>query len=81
VQPLTDNNINATYQHVNVIAPACELLVAGVNHAFSAGMDFVEGLLAITAVHPMDKEALRMMLESAGESWSVIDELLATQQL
>jgi len=43
---------------------------------FAAGVDPVEGLLGIVAVHPMTEEAARSYLERSGADWSVAQQLL-----
>lgn len=48
---------------------------------FIATGDIYEDILSITAVHPIREEALRLMVDHAGESWLVVEELLAQKRL
>jgi len=38
-------------------------------------------LLSITAVHPMRREAVERLLERAGATWSVVDNLVERNKL
>jgi hypothetical protein len=50
-------------------------------NAFALTGDVVEDLLAITAVHPMRKDAMQDFLERAGANWSIVETLIAEDQL
>jgi hypothetical protein len=43
--------------------------------------DLEQDLLGITAVHPMRKEAVDRYLERAGETWAVVERLVAQGDL
>jgi wyosine [tRNA(Phe)-imidazoG37] synthetase (radical SAM superfamily) len=81
VKPPSEEVINAAFQRIKEIVPSTELLVGAGSHAFVSSGDFIEDLLGITAVHPMDEMAVDHMLKTAGESWSSIDKLLTSKQL
>jgi hypothetical protein len=53
-----------------------ELLVGYDGDAFACTGDAAHDLLSITAVHPMREEAVRRLLDQAGESWAVVGDLL-----
>jgi hypothetical protein len=50
-------------------------------NAFALTRDVVKDLLAITAVHPMRKDAMQDFLERAGANWSIVETLIAEDQL
>lgn len=54
-----------------------ELLVGDEGVAFSSTGDARADLLAITAVHPMREDAVTCLLARAGESWALVDALVA----
>lgn len=48
---------------------------------FIATGNIYEAILSIAAVHPIREEALRFMIDHAGEEWKVVEELLAQKKL
>jgi wyosine [tRNA(Phe)-imidazoG37] synthetase (radical SAM superfamily) len=58
-----------------------EMLVADEGNAFASTGDAREDLRAITAVHPMRREAVADLLARCGEGWSVVEELVAEGRL
>jgi wyosine [tRNA(Phe)-imidazoG37] synthetase (radical SAM superfamily) len=73
--------LNRVYQTVSLIMPGVELLTGYEGDAFSSTGDFTEDLLAITAVHPMRKDAVIKLLGKTGQDWSVVQQLLARKAL
>ncbi|MCL7422443.1 MAG: hypothetical protein M8364_16255 [Methylobacter sp.] len=57
--------------------PGVELLTGYEGNAFSSTGNFTNDLLAITAVHPMRKDAVLKLLGKTGQDWSVVQQLLA----
>jgi len=58
-----------------------ELLIGYEGNAFAASGDPEEDLLSITAVHPMQEQAVAALLGRTGAGWSVVGELCARGQL
>jgi wyosine [tRNA(Phe)-imidazoG37] synthetase (radical SAM superfamily) len=58
-----------------------ELLNSSEGDAFSGGGNAAEDLLAITAVHPMRRQAVQGLLERSGSGWSLMLELLKEGRL
>lgn len=83
-RPTADSNVYAAcaetltrvYQTVNEVMPRVELLSGYEGNAFSSTGDFVEDILAITAVHPMRKDAVMKLLEKNHQDWRVVQILL-----
>jgi len=61
--------------------PRVELLLGYEGDAFTATGDPAADLLAITAVHPMRREAVADLLARAGADWGVVEGLVASGQL
>jgi wyosine [tRNA(Phe)-imidazoG37] synthetase (radical SAM superfamily) len=58
-----------------------ELLVGDEGNAFATTGDARADLLAITAVHPMQEDAVADLLARAGQGWPVVEELVADGRL
>ncbi|MGB5156676.1 radical SAM protein [Desulfobacterium sp. N47] len=58
-----------------------EYLIGYEGNAFAFTSDIEKDLLSITAVHPMRKEAVNMLLSKAGSSWDVVDRLVTQGDL
>jgi wyosine [tRNA(Phe)-imidazoG37] synthetase (radical SAM superfamily) len=58
-----------------------ELLIGYEGNAFASTGNPVEDLLAITAVHPMQEQAVAQLLERTGADWTVVGELRDRGQL
>jgi wyosine [tRNA(Phe)-imidazoG37] synthetase (radical SAM superfamily) len=58
-----------------------ELLIGYEGNAFAASGNPREDLLSITAVHPMQEQAVAALLGRTGADWSVVGELCAGGQL
>jgi wyosine [tRNA(Phe)-imidazoG37] synthetase (radical SAM superfamily) len=64
-------------QQVNTV----EYLVQHEDNSFVSTGDAAKDLLAITGVHPMRREAVMAYLNRAGESWDLVEELVAGQEM
>jgi hypothetical protein len=53
-----------------------EFLMGYEGDDFSAAGDPRENLLGVTAVHPLRDQAVAELLDRAGASWAVVEELL-----
>jgi wyosine [tRNA(Phe)-imidazoG37] synthetase (radical SAM superfamily) len=58
-----------------------ECLIQYEGNAFALTGDVVKDLLGITAVHPMRKDAVRDFLQRGGAHWSLVEDLIAADQL
>jgi wyosine [tRNA(Phe)-imidazoG37] synthetase (radical SAM superfamily) len=58
-----------------------EYLIGYEGNAFAASGDPEEDLLSITAVHPMQEEAVAQLLGRTGAEWTVVEELCRRGQL
>jgi wyosine [tRNA(Phe)-imidazoG37] synthetase (radical SAM superfamily) len=79
VRPPGEEVVLRAWQVLSARLPATrvELLVADEGNAFASTGDARADLLAITAVHPMRREAVADLLARSGQGWSVVDELVA----
>jgi len=73
--------INRIYQTVSSVISDVELLTGYEGNAFSSSGDFVADLLAITAVHPLRKDAVMELLAKTGTEWNVVQALLDAGKL
>ena len=73
--------LNRIYQTVSQSRLAVELLTGYEGNAFTSTGDLVADLLAITAVHPMRKDAVLKLLGQTGEEWSTVQQLLDRGEL
>ncbi|MBU2571771.1 MAG: radical SAM protein [Gammaproteobacteria bacterium] len=88
-RPTADSNVRAAnpetltrvYQTVNEVMPRVELLTGYEGNVFSSTGDFVEDILAITAVHPMRKDAVMKLLEKNHQDWRAVEVLLSQGKL
>jgi wyosine [tRNA(Phe)-imidazoG37] synthetase (radical SAM superfamily) len=58
-----------------------EYLVRHEDNTFVSTGDAAKDLLAITGVHPMRREAVMAYLNRAGESWDLVEDLVAGQEM
>jgi wyosine [tRNA(Phe)-imidazoG37] synthetase (radical SAM superfamily) len=58
-----------------------EYLVQHEDNTFVSTGDAAKDLLAITGVHPMRREAVLAYLNRAGESWDLVEKLVAWQEM
>lgn len=73
--------LNRIYQCVSRIMPDVELLSGYEGDAFASTGNFAEDLLAITAVHPLRKNAAVKLLGKTGQDWSAVQQLLDSGKL
>lgn len=81
VEPPNEETINRAYHIINEKLERVEYLIGyeGNNFAFTGNVE--EDLLNVTAVHPMREEAVQKLLSRANAGWSVVQHLLAKNQL
>ncbi len=73
--------INRFYQVVSSHTEHTEHLIGYEGNAFASTGSVEDDLLSITAVHPMRREAVERLLERAGATWSVVDNLVERNKL
>lgn len=73
--------LNRIYQTVSRVMPNVELLTGYEGNAFASSGNFTEDLLAITAVHPMQKDAVLKLLRKTGKDWNAVQQLLDSGKL
>jgi wyosine [tRNA(Phe)-imidazoG37] synthetase (radical SAM superfamily) len=73
--------INLAYQIFSEKVDQVELLIGYEGNAFAFTGNVEEDLLSITAVHPMQEDAVREFLARAMTDWGVVDGLIARGQL
>ena len=74
-------SLNRAFHIIAAKVQATELLIGYEGDAFASTGDIEKDLLAITAVHPMRREAVEKLLAGAGVSWSLVEALLARGDL
>jgi wyosine [tRNA(Phe)-imidazoG37] synthetase (radical SAM superfamily) len=77
----TEEVVTRAYEQLASRLPRVELLTGYEGTAFGTTGDPAEDLLSITSVHPMREDAVRALLESAGSGWSVVEDLIAREEL
>jgi wyosine [tRNA(Phe)-imidazoG37] synthetase (radical SAM superfamily) len=73
--------LNRIYQCVSRIMPDVELFTGYEGDVFASTGNFTEDILAITAVHPMRKDAILKLLAKTAQDWSVVQQLLDNGKL
>jgi len=81
VQPSGEQAINRAYQILNRKVDRVEYLIGYEGNAFALTGNVAEDLLSITAVHPMRAEAVDAFLARAEADRSIVDRLIAQDQL
>lgn len=81
VQPSGQEVINRAHRILQERIARVECLMEYEGNAFAFTGDVVKDLLGITAVHPMRKDAMQDFLERAGANWSIVETLIAEDQL
>jgi wyosine [tRNA(Phe)-imidazoG37] synthetase (radical SAM superfamily) len=76
-----ENIITQAYQLMKERSVDVEYLIEYEGDAFALTGGAEQDLLAITAVHPMREEAVKMLLAKADADWSLIQRLLAEKKL
>jgi wyosine [tRNA(Phe)-imidazoG37] synthetase (radical SAM superfamily) len=80
-RPPDAETINRAYQIFIEKIDQVEYLIGYEGNAFACTADVMEDLLAITAVHPMRRDAVDEFLTRAGADWSVVPALMAQGEL
>lgn len=73
--------VNRAYHILKEKVEHVEYLTGYEGDAFASTGNVKEDLLSITAVHPMRREAVGAMLEKAGADWTIVDQLVARNQI
>jgi wyosine [tRNA(Phe)-imidazoG37] synthetase (radical SAM superfamily) len=81
VRPPGEDVVNRAYQVFSKKVARMECLIGYEGNAFAFTGNVEEDLLSITAVHPMREKAVREFLTRAGKNWSVVNRLIARDQL
>jgi wyosine [tRNA(Phe)-imidazoG37] synthetase (radical SAM superfamily) len=81
VRPPSEDVINRAYQVFSKKVARVEYLIGYEGNAFAFTGNVEEDLLSITAVHPMREKAVKEFLARAGDGWSVVNRLIARDQL
>jgi len=79
--PPEEDRINEAFQLFTEAGLSCEYLIGYEGNQFSRTGDVVDDLLSITSVHPMREEAVLKMIREAGESFSLVEELIKKGRL
>jgi len=77
VRAPSDEVLAMAFQLFAARLPAVELLLGYEEEPFSVGESVEQSLLSIATVHPMRREEVAQILRDAGETWSLVDELVA----
>jgi wyosine [tRNA(Phe)-imidazoG37] synthetase (radical SAM superfamily) len=72
-----EERLNRAFQIYSDKLPGVEYLIGYEGNAFAYTGNAQKDLLSITAVHPMRKSAVEKLLSKAGESWALVDGLIA----
>ena len=81
IEPAIEQTLNASYQVFSKKLSRVEYLTGYEGNAFTSTGKAVDDLLAITAVHPMRKDAVEELLKKSGTDWRIIQELIDNQSL
>lgn len=76
VQGPGEGDLNRAFQIVSSRVKSVEYLVGYEGDAFSSTGDIETDLLAITAVHPMRREAVEKLLQHQNVDWGVVEAML-----
>jgi wyosine [tRNA(Phe)-imidazoG37] synthetase (radical SAM superfamily) len=76
-----EETINRAYQILNEKVGQVEYLIGYEGDAFAFTGDVREDLLSITAVHPMQEDAVSAFLGRAGAQWEAVHRLVAEGQI
>jgi wyosine [tRNA(Phe)-imidazoG37] synthetase (radical SAM superfamily) len=81
VNPPSPEDINAAFQVFHEKLDQVEYLIGYEGNTFAFTGHAEKDLLGITSVHPMRESAVIELLAKAGESWIVVDQLIAQNKL
>lgn len=73
--------LNQIYQTVNRDVVEVELLTGYEGNAFASSGYFIRDILAITAVHPMRKDAVETLLDKTKDNWDIVHQLVQKNKL
>jgi wyosine [tRNA(Phe)-imidazoG37] synthetase (radical SAM superfamily) len=76
VRPPGEDTVTRAYQLFKEKLDTVELLIGYEGSAFASTGDVEHDLLSITAVHPLQPEALQSLLERSRAGWEIVDKLL-----
>lgn len=76
-----EDTIHLAYQIFSSHLSRVELLLGYEGNAFSSSGDARKDILSISAVHPLRRDAVQGILQQAGQSWDVVEELVRSEQL
>ncbi len=75
------DRLNHIYQTVKQGISEVELLTGYEGNAFASSGNPVKDILAITAVHPMRKEAVQTLLNKTETQWNIVRDLIEQNEL
>lgn len=75
VKPAIEDVITKTYQIFTDRSIQTEYLIGYEGDAFASTGNLEHDLLSITSVHPMREEAVKKILQKAGDNWRTIERL------
>jgi wyosine [tRNA(Phe)-imidazoG37] synthetase (radical SAM superfamily) len=81
VKPPDEDVINQAFQIFDEMPFQVEYLIGYEGNAFAFTGDVEKDLLSITAVHPMREQAVGAFLEKAGNDWSIIRRMIASNAI
>lgn len=81
VRPPDETTLVRAYELFRARVPRVEYLIGDEGSRFASAGPIESELLAITAVHPLREEALRVVLANARAQWAVVERLLAAGAL
>ncbi|MCK4304199.1 MAG: radical SAM protein [Candidatus Eisenbacteria sp.] len=81
VQPPDAETLNRAYQILRKRLGNVEYLIGYEGNAFASTGDVEHDLLSITAVHPMRKDAVELLLSKSGADWSAVQQLVSGHYL
>lgn len=81
VRPPDETALVRAYELFRARVPRVEYLIGDEGSRFASAGPIESELLAITAVHPLREEALRIVLANARAQWSVVERLLTAGAL
>jgi wyosine [tRNA(Phe)-imidazoG37] synthetase (radical SAM superfamily) len=81
VRPPDEDVINQAFQIFDEMPFQAEYLIGYEGNAFAFTGDVQKDLLGITAVHPMREQAVSAFLEKAGNDWSIIRRMIASNAI
>lgn len=81
IRPTSEKNLIRAYEILRERVQTVELLTGEEGDEFAVTGDAENDLLSITAVHPMRKEAVQVLLGRAGRDWSMVRKLIRQGKL